>query len=144
MRISTKGRYSLEALLYIALLPKGEYTSTRSISENTGISDGYLEQLFIPLRRAGIVQGIRGPLGGYLPGRDMDKITVGEILRAVEGPLVPVNCIVQSEPCPLSADCISRHTWTELYQEINDCVDATTLENLVEAYYAMDKLEYAI
>jgi Rrf2 family protein len=143
MRISTKGRYSLEALLYLALLPKGEYTSTRSISENTGISDGYLEQLFIPLRKAGIVQGIRGPLGGYLPGRDMDKITVGEILRAVEGPLEPVNC-VKSEPCPLSADCISKHTWAELYQEINGCVDSISLEDLVEAYYAMDKLEYAI
>ncbi|MDR0878542.1 MAG: Rrf2 family transcriptional regulator, partial [Treponema sp.] len=54
MRISTKGRYSLEALLYMALLPKGEYSSTRSIAENTGLSDGYLEQLFIPLRKAGI------------------------------------------------------------------------------------------
>jgi Rrf2 family protein len=143
MRISTKGRYSLEALLYLALLPKGDYTSTRSISENTGISDGYLEQLFSPLRKAGIVQGIRGPLGGYLPGRDMDKITVGEILRAVEGPLEPVNC-VKSEPCPLSADCISKHTWAELYQEINECVDAISLEDLVEAYYAIDKMEYAI
>jgi Rrf2 family protein len=144
MRISTKGRYSLEALLYMALLPKGEYTSTRSISENTGISDGYLEQLFIPMRKAGIVQGIRGPLGGYLPGREIDRITVGEVLRAVEGPLEPVNCVVDSEPCPLSSDCISRHTWAELYQAINECVDAITLADLAEAYYAMDKLEYAI
>jgi len=143
MRISTKGRYSLEALLYLALLPKGEYTSTRSISENTGISDGYLEQLFIPLRKAGIVQGIRGPQGGYLPGRELDEITVGDILRTVEGPLEPVNC-VKSVDCPLSADCISKHTWSELYEEINDCVDGITLQDLVEAYQAMDKMEYAI
>jgi Rrf2 family protein len=143
MRISTKGRYSLEALLYMALLSGEEYTSTRSISENTGISDGYLEQLFILLRKAGIVKGIRGPLGGYVPGRPIDKITVGEILRAVEGPLEPVNC-VGPELCPFSDDCLSKHTWAELYREINACVDSITLLDLVEAYYAFDKLEYAI
>jgi Rrf2 family protein len=143
MRISTKGRYSLEALLYMALLPRGEYSSTRSISENTGISDGYLEQLFIPLRKAGIVQGIRGPQGGYLPGREMDKITVGDILRAVEGSLEPVDCI-SSTACPARGTCISRHTWSELYEEISDCVDSITLKDLVAAFQAMDQMEYAI
>ncbi|MDR2403375.1 MAG: Rrf2 family transcriptional regulator [Spirochaetaceae bacterium] len=143
MRISTKGRYSLEALLYMALLPPGEYCSTRAISEYTGISDGYLEQLFIPLRRAGIVQGIRGPLGGYLPGRPLENIRVGDILRTVEGPLEPVAC-VNSEKCPIEATCISKHTWSELYREISKCVDSITLLDLVEAYKAMDKLEYAI
>jgi Rrf2 family protein len=143
MRISTKGRYSLEALLYMALLPGKEYTSTRSISENTGISDGYLEQLFILLRKAGIVKGIRGPLGGYIPGREINRITVGEILRAVEGPLEPVNCVT-SNICPLAGDCLSKHTWAELYRAICACVDSITLQDLVEAYYAVDKLEYAI
>ncbi|MDR1429941.1 MAG: Rrf2 family transcriptional regulator [Spirochaetaceae bacterium] len=143
MRISTKGRYSLEALLYIAQLPEGEYASTRSISENTGVSDGYLEQLFIPLRKAGIVQGIRGPQGGYLPGRPLDKITVGQILRAVEGPLEPVAC-VHSKPCPIEASCASRHTWAELYKEIGSCVDSITLAGLAEAYQNMDQLEYVL
>ncbi|MDR1901026.1 MAG: Rrf2 family transcriptional regulator [Treponema sp.] len=143
MKISTKGRYSLEALLYMALLPKGEYCSTRAIAEATGISDGYLEQLFIPLRKAGIVQGIRGPSGGYIPGRETSEIRVGDILRTVEGPMEPVAC-VHSEVCPKEADCISKHTWSELYAEIIGCVDSITLEDLVEAYYAMDKLEYAI
>jgi Rrf2 family protein len=143
MRISTKGRYSLEALLYMALLPGGEYISTRAISENTGISDGYLEQLFILLRKAGIVKGIRGPLGGYVPGRETGRITVGEILRAVEGPLEPVNC-VNSNNCPLAGDCLSKHTWAELYRAISGCVDSITLQDLVEAYYSIDKLEYVI
>jgi Rrf2 family protein len=143
MRISTKGRYSLEALLYMALLPKGEYVSTRTIAENTGLSDGYLEQLFIPLRKAGIIHGIRGPLGGYLPGRDLDKITVGDILRAVEGSLEPVDC-VSSKICPIEETCLSRHTWSALYKEISTCVDSITLKDLVEAYYTMDQMEYAI
>jgi Rrf2 family protein len=143
MRISTKGRYSLEALLYMALLPEGEYASTRTISENTGISDGYLEQLFIPLRKAGIVQGIRGPQGGYLPGKDLDKIAVGEILRAVEGSLEPVDCI-SSAGCPLRKTCGSRQTWQEIYGEIKDCVDTLTLEDLVHSYKTMDQMEYTI
>ncbi|GHV67328.1 Rrf2 family transcriptional regulator [Spirochaetia bacterium] len=143
MRISTKGRYSLEALLYMALLPDGVYSSTRSISEHTGISDGYLEQLFIPLRKAGIIQGIRGPQGGYLPGREKNKITVGDILRAVEGSLKPVNC-VESLVCPFREKCISRLTWSELYDEINKCVDSITLQDLCESYQTIDKMEYTI
>ncbi|MDR2110649.1 MAG: Rrf2 family transcriptional regulator [Spirochaetaceae bacterium] len=143
MRISTKGRYSLEALLYMALLPEGAYTSTRSIAENTGISDGYLEQLFIPLRKAGIVQGIRGPQGGYLPGKNIREIRVGDILRAVEGPLELVEC-VHPKVCPIEDNCLSRHTWSELYREIRDCVDAITLRDLAEAYHALDKVEYTI
>jgi Rrf2 family protein len=127
----------------MALLPQGEYSSTRSIAENTGLSDGYLEQLFIPLRKAGIVQGIRGPQGGYLPGRPAKEITVGDVLRAVEGPLEPVACAT-SDDCPLKPTCISVHTWSDLYQEITDCVDAITLEDLTSAYLAMDKMEYAI
>jgi Rrf2 family protein len=143
MRISTKGRYSLEALLYMVMLPQGAYSSTRAIAEDTGISDGYLEQLFIPLRKAGIIQGIRGPQGGYLPGRAPDQIRVGDILRAVEGPLEPVACVA-SEVCPAEQDCISHHTWAELYHEITGCVDSITLADLVEAYQAMDTMEYAI
>jgi Rrf2 family protein len=143
MRISTKGRYSLEALLYMALLPPGEYSSTRAIAEDTGISDGYLEQLFIPLRKAGIVQGIRGPQGGYLPGKPLTEIRVGDILRTVEGPLELVAC-VNSEVCPIEEGCVSRLTWSELYREITDCVDSITLSDLVDAYNSMDKMEYSI
>jgi Rrf2 family protein len=143
MRISTKGRYSLEALLYMALLDKGEYASTRSIADDTGLSDGYLEQLFIPLRQAGIIQGVRGPKGGYIPGRPLSKISVGDILRAVEGSLEPVDC-VSSRACPVSKKCISRHTWSELYHEISDCVDSISLQDLVEAYEKMDQLEYVL
>jgi Rrf2 family protein len=143
MRISTKGRYSLEALLYLALLPEGEYASTRVIAEHTGLSDGYLEQLFIPLRNDGIVHGIRGPQGGYLPGRAAKKITVGDVLRSVEGTLELVEC-VNSKRCPSAKKCISRHTWSELYKATNDCINSITLADLVEAYHAMDKAEYAI
>jgi len=143
MRISTRGRYSLEALLYLAMLPEGTFASTRSISENTGISDGYLEQLFIPLRKAGIVRGIRGAQGGYLPGRAIQEITAGDILRAVEGSLEPVACL-SGGLCPSESKCVTRHTWDQLYKEINDCVDSISLADLVETYAKIDEESYII
>ncbi|MDR1287645.1 MAG: Rrf2 family transcriptional regulator [Treponema sp.] len=143
MRISTKGRYSLEALLYMTLLPKGEFTSTRAIAENIGVSKGYLEQLFIPLREKGIIQGVRGPQGGYFPGKDPKEIRVGDILRAVEGSLELVDCLLSRE-CPVKDACRSVHTWGELYREISDCVDSISLEDLAAAYEKMDQAEYTI
>jgi Rrf2 family protein len=143
MRISTKGRYSLEALLYLAMLSREKYASTRTIAEYTGISDGYLEQLFIPLKKAGIIRAIRGPQGGYLLVKALQEIRIGDILRAVEGPLEPVAC-VDSGTCPNQSWCISRHTWNELYREITNCVDSLALSDLVESYQMLDEPEYVI
>ncbi|HOT62076.1 MAG TPA: Rrf2 family transcriptional regulator [Treponemataceae bacterium] len=133
MRISTRGRYSLEALLYLCLLPQGESASTRAIAAGTGISDGYLEQLFIPLKRDGIVRGIRGPQGGYLPGRTPERITVGEVLRSVEGSLEPVACL-SDETCPAEATCPTRSLWSRIAETIAECVDSISLDDLATAY----------
>jgi Rrf2 family protein len=140
MRISSRGRYSLEALLYLALLPQGSFASTRSIAQDTGIPERYLEQLFIPLRTAKIISGIRGAKGGYFLNRPPEKVTVGDIFRAVEGSLVLAECV---ESCPLEDQCMSRFTWAELYETIKDCVDSVTLEDLCAAYNTLDP-EYAI
>jgi Rrf2 family protein len=122
---------------------ENESASTRRISEKTGISDGYLEQLFIPLRKAGVIKGIRGPQGGYILAKAAEDITVGTILRAVEGALEPVDC-VRSRLCPERDSCISLHTWGEMYEEITKCVDAISLVDLVAAYNALDREEYMI
>ncbi|GHV84336.1 transcriptional regulator [Spirochaetia bacterium] len=143
MRISTKGRYSLEAMLYIALLPGDIYSSTREIAEKTGISEGYLEQLFIPLRRAGFLCGIRGPQGGYLLGKPAKEIKVGSIVRSVEGPLQPTPC-VQPNICPKQEFCTSRFTWSRLYIGINECLDTISLQNLVDDFRSRHEPEYSI
>jgi Rrf2 family protein len=138
MRISTKGRYSLEALLYLALLEETKegresFASTREIAENTGYSEGYLEQLFIPLRKAELIHGVRGPQGGYYLAKDPAEISAGDILRAVEGTLQPTACI-DEELCPEAKACPSRRTWYALYECIIGTVDAITLADLREAY----------
>jgi len=143
MRISTRGRYSLEALLYLALLSDGSFASTRGISAYTGISDGYLEQLFIPLRKAGLIRGIRGAQGGYLLAKPAADILVGDILRAVEGSLEPVACLGK-ERCQSEPVCLSRHTWGVLYREISVCIDSITLFELAGCCSPVNTEEYAI
>ncbi len=143
MRISTRGRYSLEAVLFLALLPEETLVSTREISAETGISDGYLEQLFIPLKKAGIISGVRGAQGGYRLGKPAGDITVGDILRAVEGPLAPVACL-ESESCSSESVCKTRYTWGKLYTEIQECIDAIRISDLVDAYEAMEEAEGAL
>lgn len=83
------------------------------------------------------------PWGGYLPGREIDEITVGDILRAVEGSMELVDCVTSSG-CPVRDTCISRHTWSELYEEISGCIDSITLKDLAAAFKSMDQIEYAI
>ncbi len=143
MRISTRGRYSLEAMLFLALLPEDSLVSTREISEKTGISDGYLEQLFIPLKKAGILAGVRGAQGGYHLGRAAAEITVGDILRTVEGPLAPVACL-EHETCASEAVCKTRYTWGKLYKSIEECIDSITLADITDAFQTMEETEAAL
>ncbi|MDR1786111.1 MAG: Rrf2 family transcriptional regulator [Spirochaetaceae bacterium] len=143
MRISSKGRYSLEALLYLALLPEGAFASTREISEKTEVSERYLEQLFIPLRQKGLIAALRGSRGGYYLDKRPDAITVGDILRTVEVSLDLVVCMAALD-CPRKNQCETRGTWSALYRGINSFVDSVTLGDLARAYNAVDTPEYTI
>ncbi len=143
MRISTKGRYSLEALLFLSLLHEGVFASTRQISEHTGITDGYLEQLFIPLKKGGFIRGIRGPAGGYLLGPSPSEIRVGDVLRCVEGSMEPVACLA-SETCDSANECRTRQIWHELHVAITSCVDSITIADLAAAWRQQEGLGYSI
>ena len=143
MRISTKGRYSLIALLYLGLLKKGAYSSAREIASETGISEGYLEQLFISLRKSGIIQGVRGPQGGYFLEKSPEHISIGEVLRCVEGSLSPTEC-VDSIACPKAASCASRQTWHKLHRGIKDFVDSVSIADLIKDFNAAMEPEFII
>jgi Rrf2 family protein len=121
----------------------GGYSSIRDIAVQTGISEGYLEQLFIPLRKEGFVEGVRGPQGGYSLAKPPNEIIVGDILRAVEGSLCPTDC-VDSLACPMSRQCQSRNTWAGLNDVINEFVDSITLGDLIINYERGEGQEYTI
>jgi Rrf2 family protein len=136
MKISTKGRYALEALLYMAHSVKNEPVAIRVVAENTGISEKYLEQLFFLLRKTRIIDTLRGPKGGYFIARDLEEVTAGEIVRAVEGDLVPVPCVADPEQCASSMQgfCVTRTLWQKVSDAVIAVLDSATLASLVEEY----------
>lgn len=134
MRISTRGRYGLRALVDLALTSPTAVTTLRSIAENQNISESYLEQVFTSLRKAGLVMAIRGAQGGYKLGRPADQITVAEILKSLEGPLTPVQCVGMDvvQQCDRVDSCFTRPFWEDLNKVINDFLENTTLQDLVD------------
>ncbi|NLW56924.1 MAG: Rrf2 family transcriptional regulator, partial [Firmicutes bacterium] len=97
MLVSTRGRYGLRSMVDIAINATGGPVPLRAIAERQGISESYLEQVFALLRKAGLVNAIRGSYGGYVLSKPPEDITVGEIILALEGPLVSVNCVTEGE-----------------------------------------------
>lgn len=136
MRLSTKGRYGVQAMLDLALNAGDQHIALKTVAERQGISEHYLEQLIATLRKAGLVRSVRGAQGGYSLAQDPSEITVGDILRALEGSLAPVDCVDDDDP-KLCADhnvCVTRAVWTKIRDSINEVVDSITLRDLVEDY----------
>jgi len=107
-------------------------SSLAGISTVQNISQGYLEQIIRPLRQAGLVSGKKGFGGGYTLTRSPAEITVGEVVRAVEGPVVPVKCVAADsghlESCP--DDCRAKRVWQQVGQAIDEVLDSITLQDL--------------
>src|SRR5690242_1173163 len=109
MKLSTKGRYGVKAMLDLALHNSEGQVSLKSIAERQGLSENYLEQLFSALRKAGLVKSMRGAQGGYVLAMAAEEISVGAILRALEGSLAPVDCVSdgESSQCSRSNGCVT-------------------------------------
>ncbi|SES86647.1 RrF2 family transcriptional regulator [[Clostridium] polysaccharolyticum] len=135
MKISTKGRYGLRAVLDLAMNSETEAVSLSSIAERQHISVSYLEQLVSKLRKAGIVNSIRGAQGGYVLAKPANEISVGDILRALEGDLHPVDCAEVSggeSVCEGAGLCVSKFVWKRISDSISQAVDTLMLSDLAE------------
>jgi Rrf2 family transcriptional regulator, cysteine metabolism repressor len=124
MKISTKGRYGLTIMIELAKKHGEGPTSLKSIAQANDLSEHYLEQLIAPLRNAGLVKSIRGAYGGYILTDIPSKITAGDVIRVLEGPITPVEGIEDEEPA-------KRELWIRIRDAIKDVLDNTTLEDLV-------------
>lgn len=132
MKISTKGRYGLRAMLDIACYEAEGAVSIHDIANRAEISERYLEQLMKPLKTKGLVTSRRGAKGGYHLSRPADEITIGEILRALEDELAPVDCkVVLGEACDVENDCVMHFVWQRITEAINGAVDGMYLSDLV-------------
>ena len=132
MKISTRGRYALKIMLDLALNYSDDYVSLRGISERQGVSAKYLEQIIAMLSNAKLIKSTRGKSGGHRLAKHPREYTVGEILRATEGSLAPISCVEDSpNQCTQSCSCPTLFFWEGLNKAINDYIDSTTLEDVV-------------
>jgi len=137
LKISTKGRYGLEALVDLAIHSSEGCVSLKSISERCGISEAYILQIFLILRRAGIVESVRGAQGGYMLAKSPSEITVGDVLTSLEGPLAPVACCTSTNENPLCeryGKCATVGFWKNVMKTLNEVADSITINDLVEYY----------
>lgn len=133
MKLSTKARYAVTAMFDLAHHSiKGEPSSISQISSRQGITVDYLEQILNKLRRAKLVKSVRGPSGGYLLAKKPRHIKIGDIVRAVEGPIALVGCVADNKFCGKSGCCSTRVLWGRLSRKVEKMLDATTLKNLCE------------
>ncbi len=134
MKLSTKGRYGVKAMFDLAQHLGEGPISLKSIAERQGISEHYLEQLISGLRKTGLVKSVRGAQGGYVLGREPDKIRVGDIIRVLEGPIAPVDCVSEEDPenCLKAEFCVTRTIWEKVRDSIADVLDSITLADMVE------------
>lgn len=142
MKLSTKGRYGLRAMLDLAINSSGDHVSLYSIAERQNISENYLEQVFSTLRKSGLINSVKGAQGGYILAVPASKIKAGMILRALEGDLSIADEDVEStSPGDTLKNCIKINVWDKLNESINRVVDSITLEDLANEYAKMNSKE---
>jgi Rrf2 family transcriptional regulator, cysteine metabolism repressor len=145
LKISTRGEYGVRAVLDIALHSKEGPVTLKSISGRQEISEPYLEQLVGGLRKAGLVTSTRGAQGGYVLGREPSQITIGDLMRVLEGPIAPVDCVNEeageSGGCSNAHRCATRVLWKKLRDSMTEVLDSTTLADLIETSNDLNKEE---
>ena len=141
MKISTKGKYGLRAMIDLAQYSEQEAVSISSIAQRQKISESYLEQLVAKLKKAGLVVSIRGAAGGYRLARPASGISVGDVLRALEGDVRAVICTAQTEEgCEGEELCVTKYVWQRINESIEKTVDEMMLDQLVaESRKAQEK-----
>jgi len=130
MRLTTKGRFAVTAMIDLASRQESGPVTLNAISERQHISLSYLEQLFGRLRRCNLVKSVRGPGGGYRLAREMDEITVMDIVHAVDEPLDATRCGGRAN-CNNAAQCMTHDLWSSLNRRMFDYLDSVTLGSLV-------------
>ena len=141
MKLSTKGRYGLRAMVDLAVYSEKESVSISCIAQRENISESYLEQLVAKLKKAGLVVSIRGAAGGYRLARPAAGISVGDVLRALEGDVRAVICTAQTEEgCEGEELCVTKYVWQRINESIEKTVDEMMLDQLVaESRKAQEK-----
>lgn len=139
MKVSTKGRYGLRSMIDLAINSTNGHVALCFIAERQNISVNYLEQVFSTLRKSGLVKSVKGAQGGYSLAENPSKITIGRILRAMEGDLSLVEELDSKVDLDNSLQhCIKVNVWDKMTERLNQLVDSITLEDMVNEYKKMN------
>jgi Rrf2 family protein len=143
MRMSTRGRFGLRALLHLAMYGDDRPVPVSEIAGEMGISSDYLMQLFVKMRRDGLLQSVRGPSGGFKFAGPVGGITVADVVRCLEGSLSPIDCVREDasgcirefsdgDVCSKALTCLSRIAWLDISKKIVEVFDSVTLTDILE------------
>jgi len=144
MKLSTRVRYGIRAVLELAEHYGNRPVQTRIIAANQDISVKYLEQLLATLRSAGIVRSVRGARGVYVLAKPPNEIMLSDVFVAFEGTVATVECVTSRDYCGRSADCMARQIWVEVERAIMNVLESKTLQDMVEQAREKKTLDYQI
>lgn len=144
MKLSTRTRYGIRAILELALNNGRGPVKTKFIAEHQDISFKYLEQLMTILRSAGLVRSIRGSKGGYVLAKAPNQVKLSDVFDCLEGPVTTVECVEDKNYCQRVSDCVVRQVWAEVQSAINNVLQSITLQDLVDRAKDKTNLNYHI
>jgi Rrf2 family protein len=137
LRLSTKGQYGVRAMYEIAKGCNSGPITIKEISEKQDVSVAYLEQILNTLRKAGLITSVKGPGGGYVLSKEPGSISIGAILRELEGPVAITSCLDPKEGCMRIEGCVTHLLWKSLGEKIEGFLDTMTLRDLVKGNEVM-------
>ncbi|MDP2918801.1 MAG: Rrf2 family transcriptional regulator [Dehalococcoidia bacterium] len=144
MKLSTKGRYAVRAMLDLAIHYGEGLVLLKNVARREEISERYLEHLLLNLKAAGLVNSVRGAKGGFSLARPPSEIKLGDIVRVCEGQLSVVECVTDPEACARSPRCATRDLWAELKYAIDGVLESLTLQDLVERQRKKEQVSTAM
>lgn len=140
MKLSTRSKYGLNAMFELAQKYGQKPASVKEISESQQIPEAYLEQLFMPLKKAGLITSSRGAQGGYMLSDEPGTISIGSIIRALEGPISLADCVEdEGGCCERGSTCPGKIIWDKINKSINCVIDSLSLQDILEEYEAASK-----
>ena len=132
MKLSTRTRYGIRAILELAEKDGSGPLRIKTIAQSQDISAKYLEQLMSILKSAGFVRSIRGSKGGYILAKAPNQIKLSDVFDCLEGPVTTVECVEDKDYCARAADCVARQVWAQVQQAIKNVLQSITLQDLVD------------
>lgn len=134
MKLSTRGRYGLKAMFQLGLYSGEGPIPLKQIADKQNLSESYLEQLFSVLRKEGLINSVRGAQGGYMLSRKPREITVGQVLRCLEGDMAPSDCVMEADgfECSREDECVTKLVWIKIKDSVDEVIDSITLQDMMD------------